>query len=71
VLAPRYADGAGGATCAPDINSDRLVDGADLSALLAAWGPHPLLGHRADLNSDRQVDGADLAVLLSRWGSCN
>jgi hypothetical protein len=71
VLSRRYAGGAGGANCAADINSDRAVDGADLGAMLAAWGDHPLLGNRADLDSNRRVDGADIGLLLARWGACN
>ncbi|MDZ4831764.1 MAG: hypothetical protein SGJ09_16405 [Phycisphaerae bacterium] len=28
-----------GMACAPDVNHDSVVDGADLATLLAAWGP--------------------------------
>ncbi|MCE2880887.1 MAG: S8 family serine peptidase [Planctomycetaceae bacterium] len=44
------------------------IDGADLAALLSAWGP--VLPGRisyADLDHNRVVNGADLAALLSRW----
>ena len=27
--------------CAPDVNGDRVVNGADLGAVLASWGPTP------------------------------
>jgi len=53
---------------------DGKVDGADLAALLASWGP--CAGCCADsANSafdhmpDGVVDGADLAVLLVAWGN--
>ncbi len=52
--------------CLGDLNSDGNVDGADLGALLGAWGsPGP-----ADLNNDGNVDGADLGALLGVWGPC-
>ena len=46
-----------------DLNGDGLVNGADLSILLGAFGgPGP-----GDLNGDGIVDGADLAILLGAW----
>ena len=48
-----------------DINGDGLVDGADLSALLAAWGTDD---PDADLDGDGNVDGTDLSTLLGNWG---
>jgi len=49
-----------------DFNLDGVVDGADLSVLLALWG---LKGSKlGDLTGDGLVDGADLAVLLGNWG---
>lgn len=55
--------------CPSDLNGDRIVDGADLGALLGAWGT--CSGScPADLNGDGQVDGADLGVLLGAWGNC-
>lgn len=58
------AEGSLGCVAA-DLNCDGTVDGADLGALLAAWGtPGP-----GDLNNDGVVDGADLGELLSQWGS--
>jgi len=54
------AEGAG-----PDLNGDGVVDGADLGALLGAWGS---TDSAADLNADGVVDGADLGALLGAWG---
>lgn len=48
-----------------DYNGDGLVNGADLSLLLSAWGSNdPLI----DLDGSLVIDGADLALLLSDWG---
>jgi hypothetical protein len=55
---------------------DGVVDGADLAALLSAWGANP--GSPADLVNnvtfnpppDGVVDAADLAALLANWGVC-
>lgn len=60
---------------APDINRDGVVNGADLTILLNAWGDHPwhsVVGetHPADLNADGVVDGRDMTILLLSWGSC-
>ena len=56
VLAPQ-------APCLPaDFDCDGSIDGADLGALLAAWGTPD-----GDLNGDGTTDGADLGVLLSDW----
>ncbi|MBL9141060.1 MAG: hypothetical protein JNK53_04275 [Phycisphaerae bacterium] len=49
-----------------DFDGNGAVNGADLGALLAAWGPAQ--GSVCDVNYDNSVDGADLGVLLSRWG---
>lgn len=49
-----------------DINNDGIVNGADLSTLLGAWGAG---ASRSDLNHDGLVDGADLSVLLGNWSS--
>ena len=53
--------------CPADIDGSTVVDGADLAALLAAWGT---ANPAADLNGDGTVDGADLAILLAAWGPC-
>ncbi len=49
-----------------DIDGDGDVDGADLGALLATWGP--CSSCLADLNHDGTVNGADLGALLTNWG---
>jgi probable HAF family extracellular repeat protein len=46
-----------------DLDGDGVVDGADLGAVLAAWGT----SGAADLTGDGVVDGADLGVLLANW----
>jgi len=46
----------------PDLTGDGFIDGADLGALLDAWGTTG-----ADLGSDGTTDGADLGVMLSMW----
>ncbi len=49
-----------------DLNLDGIVNGADLSVLLAFWGvPQAPVG---DINGDGIVAGADLAFLLGHWG---
>jgi len=55
--------------CPGDLNQDGVVDGVDLLALMAQWGPcsNPC-ECPADLNCDGEVDGADLLILLSNWG---
>jgi hypothetical protein len=58
-------------TCADaDLNPNGTVDGADLGALLAFWGPVSPAFPRADINGDGTVNGADLGILLSVWGPC-
>jgi hypothetical protein len=53
-----------------DITSDKLVSGADLGLLLAAWGSDGTQQPGSDCTGDGLVDGADLAVVLSAWGPC-
>jgi hypothetical protein len=49
-----------------DLNLDGMVDGLDLTALLAVWGfTDPPYG---DLNGDGLVNGFDLAIILAGWG---
>jgi glucose/arabinose dehydrogenase len=50
---------------ATDLSGDGRVDGADLGALLGAWGQPGA----SDLNADGTTDGSDLGVLLGSWGS--
>ena len=46
-----------------DINGDSVVNGLDLTAMIANWG-----GTGAgDVNFDGSVGGLDLAALLSGW----
>jgi subtilisin-like proprotein convertase family protein len=54
--------------CVADIDHNGIVNGADLAALLGAWGTCATCG--ADLTGDGQVLGDDLSVLLSSWGPC-
>ena len=55
--------------CVADLNSDGVVNGADLASLLAQW--QALGSSPADLTADNVVDGADLSQLLANWGPCN
>ncbi len=52
-----------------DLNSDGVVDSADLIILLAFWGPcpPPPLKCLGDLNADEVVGVADLLILLGNW----
>ncbi len=54
-----------GLPCPGDYNGDGFRDGADLAALLSAWGTAG-----GDINGDGATDGADLSTLLSGWGTC-
>lgn len=58
--------------CTGDLSSDGIVDGADLGALLANWGPVTGAPESmaADINRDGDVNGSDLGLLLARWGNC-
>jgi glucose/arabinose dehydrogenase len=47
----------------PDLDGSGAVDGADLAAMLAAWGS----SGPADLDGSGAVDGADLGRLLGAW----
>ena len=51
-----------------DINGDGAVNGADLAALLGAWGTDGAEYPQLDINGDGVIDGADLTLLLSSWG---
>lgn len=52
--------------CVADINSDGVVDTADLGLLIGAFGGVDPI---ADLNSDGTVDTADLGLLIGEFGS--
>ncbi|HMN97721.1 MAG TPA: agmatine deiminase family protein [Phycisphaerales bacterium] len=54
--------------CTFDLDGNGVVDGADLAAVLAAWGP--CSGCPADVDGNGIVDGADLAAILAAWGDC-
>ena len=55
--------------CRADVaGSDGTIDGADLAAILNAWGA---MGGAMDLDCSGLVDGADLALVLNSWGSCS
>ncbi|HAW94769.1 MAG TPA: hypothetical protein DCX60_00705 [Phycisphaerales bacterium] len=47
-----------------DLNGDLLVDGADLAALLSAWGE---VDSPLDLDGDGTITGGDLSILLGNW----
>jgi hypothetical protein len=48
-----------------DLDGNGVVNGADLTLLLNAWGT--CSGCPADLNGDGSVGAADLAILLNAW----
>ncbi|MBL9149961.1 MAG: hypothetical protein JNM94_14830 [Phycisphaerae bacterium] len=52
--------------CAPDLNIDGKVDGADLGVLLGGWGTSGV----SDINDDGITNGQDLGLLLGAWGTC-
>ncbi len=58
-------------TSLSDINGDLKVNGADMGALLADWGPGPGGGTYlpGDLNRDYVINGADLGILLTAWNA--
>ena len=53
--------------CPADFGGDGVVDGGDLSLLLANWGTSE---GPADLDGSGTVDGLDLSILLAFWGTC-
>jgi hypothetical protein len=55
------------AACEADFNLDGVVDGMDLTFVLARWGTSDA---QTDLNGDGIVDGMDLAGFLASWGGC-
>ena len=52
--------------CFGDYDCTGVIDGADLTVLLAGWGTRD-----TDLTDDSITNGEDLAILLSRWGLCS
>jgi hypothetical protein len=57
--------------CPGDITGNGVVDGVDLSIVLATWLTD---GDQGKVNSDRNgdgiVNGQDLAIVLAGWGAC-
>lgn len=49
-----------------DLNNDGIVDGSDLTIVLAGWGSSDPV---ADANDDGIVDGTDLTMVLAAFGS--
>ena len=67
-----WTDGGGNTICGGcpgDLDGNGVIDGADLTQLLADWG---CTGDDcvADLDGSGLVDGADLTIILSAWGDC-
>lgn len=50
-----------------DIDGDGRVDGADISAILSAWGLAGAAAGAADLDGNGIVDGGDLSIVLAAW----
>ncbi|MBU3728239.1 MAG: hypothetical protein FGM37_03185 [Phycisphaerales bacterium] len=57
-------------SCPADLDGDGLVEGPDLSFLLAAWETVNSPANFIRTAESPGVDGADLAVLLAAWGVC-
>jgi len=53
--------------CLGDLDYTNQIDGADLGALLGAWGRDDEF---ADLDLNGIVDGVDVGLLLAAWGEC-
>ena len=53
--------------CIGDVNNDRIVNGADLTMILGAWGSSD---SDADLDGNGTVGGEDLSLVLGFWGYC-
>jgi 1,4-alpha-glucan branching enzyme len=49
-----------------DVNGDGQINGADLAAVLGAWGSGSVF---ADINDDGTVNAADLGAILAAWGT--
>jgi hypothetical protein len=49
------------------VDRNSSTDGADLAALLSAWGTARM---PTDLNGDGAVNGIDLGMMLAAWGPC-
>jgi hypothetical protein len=64
-LAMSGSVGAPGCDIPGDVDGDCQVTGADLGAMLAAWGS---ADPAADVDGDGVVGGSDLGMLLASWG---
>ena len=58
-------DGTCTTPCPGDLNGDGVVNAADLSSLLGAWGTAG-----GDIDGDGTTNAADLSALLGGWGAC-
>ena len=54
----------GGNDCPADLNGDNVVNGFDLSAVLAGWG-----SPAGDTNGDGTTNGIDITTILSAWNT--
>ena len=54
--------------CLADLNTDSIVDRADLDRLLRFYGA--CRGCDEDLNQDNFVDDLDVAIVIQQWGPC-
>ena len=52
--------------CPQDLSGNGVVNGEDLTVVLADWGP--CVDCASDFDGNAYVDGADLAILLGSWG---
>jgi CxxC motif-containing protein (DUF1111 family) len=52
--------------CPADIDGSGVVDGSDLTLVLAGWGA----SGDSDVDGDGVTNGTDLASVLAAWGSC-
>ena len=53
--------------CIADLNGDGIVEGEDLTLILAGWGTD---SPDQDLDGNGTVEGGDLSILLASWGEC-
>jgi hypothetical protein len=66
-----YEAPPGTAVCPWDLDGDLVVGTADLTLLLAAWGPcDDPAACPADIDGDGVVGLGDLLPVLLRWGAC-
>jgi len=59
-----------GPACPADIEPDGVVNGADMTVVLGAWGTDGAGQPGADVNGDGTVGAADLTLVLNAWGQC-